>query len=58
MDLKKRKYFTPKKKGRFLRSLFRFFSFQTRKDLPLVKFYNAAVRKFLKTFTKFAGKRL
>ena len=58
MDLKERKRFTSKKEGRFLRSLFLFFSFQTRKDLALVKFYNATVRRFLKTFTKFAGKRL
>ena len=36
-----------------------YFSFQTRADLVLVKFcYNAAVRRFLKTFRKFAGKRL
>ena len=35
------------------------FSFQTRYDLFLVKFYyNAAVWRFLKTFGKFAGKRL
>ena len=35
------------------------FSFQTRKGLVLVKFwYNAAVRRFLKTFRKYAGKRL
>ena len=34
-------------------------SFQTRKDLVLVKFYYiAVVRRFLKTFRKFAGKRL
>ena len=33
------------------------FSFQTRADLVLVYFYyNAAVRHFLKTFKKFAGK--
>ena len=35
------------------------FSFQNRTDLVLVKFYfNAAVQRFLKTFRKFAGKRL
>ena len=34
-------------------------SFQIRTDLLLVKFfYNAAVRSFLKTFRKFAGKQL
>ena len=50
-----------KKEGSFLMSLFLSycFSYQTRKDLVLVKFYyNAAVRRFLKTFRKFAGKRL
>ena len=36
-----------------------YISFQTRADLALVKFcYNAAVRRFLKTFRKFAGKQL
>ena len=35
------------------------FSFQTRANLVLVKFYyNAAVWRFMKTFRKFAGKRL
>ena len=35
------------------------FSFQTRKDLVPVTFcYNAAVQRFLKTFRKFAGRRL
>ena len=35
------------------------FSLQTRKDLVLVKFYYIpVVRRFLKTFRKFAGKRL
>ena len=34
------------------------FSFQTRKHLALIKFYNAAVQLFLKTFRKFAGKNL
>ena len=61
MNLKKRKHFTPKKKDSFLMSLFlsSCFSFQTRADLVLVKFfYNAAVWRFLKTFRKFARKRL
>ena len=35
------------------------FSFQTRTDLVLVKFYyNVAVRHFVETFRKFVGKRL
>ena len=56
MNLKKGKKFTPKKENSFLMSCF---SFQTRKDLVLVKFYyNATVRRFLKSFRKFAGKRL
>ena len=56
MNLKKGKHFTPKKENSFLMSCF---SFQTRKDLVLVKFYyNATVRRFLKSFRKFAGKRL
>ena len=61
MNLKKRNYFTPKKEGIFLMSMFlsSTFSFQTSSDLVLVNFcYNAAVRGFLKTFRKFAGKRL
>ena len=61
MSLKKWKHFTPKKEDSFLMSLFLSycFSFQTRKDLVLVNFYyNAAVRRFLKTFRKFPGKRL
>ena len=33
------------------------FSFQARRSLALFKFYNAAIRRFLKTFTKFAGTR-
>ena len=42
---------------RFLMSLFlSLFLFQTRKDLALVKFYDAAVRRFLKTYRKFAAK--
>ena len=55
MDLKKRKHFTPKKEDSFVMSLFlsSCFSFPTVTDLVLV-----AVRRFLKTFTKFAGKRL
>ena len=56
MNLKKAKHFTPKKENSFLMSCF---SFQTRKDLILVKFYfNATVRRFLKSFRKSAGKRL
>ena len=41
MNLKKSKYFTPKKEDSFLLSLFlsTCFSFQTRADLVLVKFY-------------------
>ena len=36
-----------------------FFSFETKKDLVLVKFYyNAAGQRFLKSFRKFAEKRL
>ena len=61
MNLKKRKHFIQKKEGSFLMTLFLsyYFSYQTRKDLVLIKFYyNAAVRHFLKTFRKFAGKRL
>ena len=48
-------------KGTYSLSLFLSycFSFQTKKDLVLVKFYyNTAGRRFLKTFRKFAGKRL
>ena len=61
MNLKKRKHFSPKKGDSFLMSVFlsTCFSFQIRTDLVLVKFFhNAAVRRFLKTFRKFAGKRL
>ena len=61
MNLNERKHFTPKNKDSFLMSLFlsSCFSFQNRTDLVLVKFYfNAAVQRFLKTFRKFAGKRL
>ena len=61
MNLKRRKHFTPKKKDSFLISLFlsSCFSSQIRTDLILVKFfYNAAVRRFLKTFRNFAWKRL
>ena len=55
-NLKKGKDFTAKKEISFLMSCC---SFQTRKDLVLVKFYyNATVQRFLKTFRKFAGKRL
>ena len=42
MNLKKGKYFTPKKEDSFLMSLFPFFSFKIKKDLALAKFYNAA----------------
>ena len=56
MNLKKGKNFTPKKENSFLMSCF---SFQTRKDLVLAKlYYNATVQRFLKSFRKFAGKRL
>ena len=58
MNLKKRKHFTPKKKDSFLMSFFlcSCISFQTRTDLVLLNFYyNAAVRRFLKTFRTFAG---
>ena len=61
MNLKKRKHFPQKKEDSFLMSLLlsSCFSFETRTDLVLVKFfYNAAVTRFLKTFRKFAGKRL
>ena len=61
MNLKKRKHFAAKKEGSFLMSFFLSycFSYQTRKDLVLVKFcYNAAVQRFFKTFRKSAGKRL
>ena len=60
MNLKKRKYLTPKREDSFPMSLFLYscFSFQTRTDLILVKFfYYGAVRRFLKTFRNFAGKR-
>ena len=61
MNLKKRKHFTPKKEDSFLMSLFLFtcFSLKIRRNLVLIKFfYNAAVRRFLKTFRKFEGKGL
>ena len=61
MNLKKGKYFTPKREDSFLMSLFfsSYFFFQTRTDLVLLKFfYNAAAQHFLKIFRKFAGKRL
>ena len=60
-NLKKRKHFTPNKGSSFLMSLFlsSCFYFQTRTDVVLVKFYyNADIRRFLKTFRKPAGKRL
>ena len=56
MNLKKGKHFTPKEENSFLMSCF---SFQTWKDLVLVKFcYIATVQRFLKTFRKFALERL
>ena len=61
MNLKKRKFLTLKKDDSFMTSLFlsSCFSFQIRPDLVLVKFYyNAAVRRFLKTFRKFEWKRI
>ena len=61
MNLKKRKHFNPKKEESFLMSLFlsSCFSIQIWTNLVLVRFYyNAAVRRVLKTFRKFAGKRL
>ena len=63
MDLKKRKHFTSEKIRQLpveflFVCLFVCFSFQTRKDLALVKFYDAAVRRFLKSFRKYALKRL
>ena len=61
MNLTKRKHFTLKIEDIFLMSFFvsSCFSFQTKTDLGLVKFYyNAPVRRFMKTFRKFAGKRL
>ena len=60
MNLKKRKYFTPNREDSFPMNFFlsSCFFFQTRIDLILVKFfYYGAVRRFLKTFRKFAGKR-
>ena len=56
MNLKKGKHFTPKEENSFLMSCF---SFQTQKDLLLVKFcYIATVQRFLKTLRKFALKHL
>ena len=52
------KHFTLKKEDSFLMSLFlsSCFSFQIRTDLVLVKFfYNAAIRRFLKTFRNLQG---
>ena len=59
MNLKKGEHSTPKKVDSFLMIFFlsSCFYFQTRTDSVLVKFYyNAAFRRFLKTFRKFAGK--
>ena len=54
MDLKKRINFTWKKEDNFVVSLFvSLFLFSTGKNLCLVKFYNAAVRGFVKTFRKY-----
>ena len=59
MNLKKRKHFTPKKEDNFLMNCFFLcLSFQTRKDLVLVKFYDATVRRVFKTFRTFVGKTL
>ena len=56
MDLKKRKHFTSKKEDNFLMNCsFLCLSFQTRKDLTLVNFYNAAVRRFLKLLENLQG---
>ena len=55
MNLKKRKHFTHKKEDSFLMSFFlsSCFSFQTKTDFVLVKFYyNAAVRHFLTADTE------
>ena len=73
MNLKKKKRFTPKNEDSFLMSLFLsscfsfqtrtdlvlvkfFFSFQTRADLVLVNFiYNAAVQRLLKILENLKG---
>ena len=58
---KEKKTFYSQKGRQFLMSLFSSscFSFQTRTDLVLVKFYyNAEVRRFLKAFRIFSRKRL
>ena len=61
MDLKKRNHFTMTKEESFLISLLLSycFYFKTKnKNLVLIKFcYNAADRRFLKTFRKFARGR-
>ena len=54
----KKKHFTPNKESSFLMSLFLSFcfSFQTRTDLVLLQFYyNAEVRRFLKTLENLLG---
>ena len=58
-EFKEKETFTPKKEDSVLMSLFfsSCFSFQTRTDL-VKSYYNAAVQRFMKTFRKFAGKRL
>ena len=53
MDVKKRKDFTGKKKGNFLISLFFFFVALLRRGK--IKFYNAAVRRFLKLLANLQG---
>ena len=58
MYLKKRKHFTLKREGSFLVSLFFCFSLQTKKDSALVELCNAALWRFFKSFSNFAGKRL
>ena len=59
MDLKKRKHFASRKEDKLSLFLSYCLSFKTKKYLVLVNFYyNAAGRRFLKTFRKFAGKRL
>ena len=50
MNFKKEKHFTPKKEDSFLMSCF---SFQTREDLVLVKFYyNCCIENFQKICRK------
>ena len=60
MDLNKRKHLTSEKIRELPVEFFLFvcLSFQTRKDLALFKFGDAAVRRFLKSLRKYALKRL